>query len=82
MITNILPRLSRATWISVLLLTTAPHAYSVSEQKEPTVRAARAEPDSASQAQARAILMKMTKTAIEHGDAWFARRPMSPGARH
>ena len=61
MIINILPRLSRATLIWVLLLTSAPHAYSASEQKEPAVRAARAEPDTASQAQARAILMKMAE---------------------
>ena len=61
MSTNILRRASRATWVSVLLLTTAPHAYSASEQKEPPVRAARAEPETASQAQARAILMKMAE---------------------
>jgi hypothetical protein len=48
-------------WISVLLLTTAPHAYSASGQKEPTVRAERVEPETASQAQARAILMKMAE---------------------
>ncbi|WP_229518022.1 DUF2092 domain-containing protein [Paraburkholderia terrae] len=44
-----------------MLLTTAPHAYSASEQKEPPVRAARAEPETASQAQARAMLMKMAE---------------------
>ncbi|WP_250491522.1 DUF2092 domain-containing protein, partial [Caballeronia sp. INML2] len=59
MITNLLRRASRATWISVLLLTIAPHAYPASEQKGPPISPARVEPETASQAQARAILMKM-----------------------
>ncbi|WP_250491525.1 DUF2092 domain-containing protein, partial [Caballeronia sp. INML2] len=41
-----------------MLLTTAPNAYPASEQKEPPVSPARAEAETASQAQARAILMR------------------------
>jgi hypothetical protein len=61
LIANILRCGSRATWISVLLLTTAPHAYPASEQKAPPVRAAQAESETASQAQARVILMNMAE---------------------
>lgn len=52
---------ARSLWVSVLLLTTGPHAYSASGQKEPTVRTARAVPETTSQAQARGILMKMAE---------------------
>ena len=61
MITHILRRVSRATWISVVLLSAAPYGYSASEQKGPPVRAVRGEPETASQAQARAILTKMAE---------------------
>jgi hypothetical protein len=44
-----------------LVLTAAPPAYSAPAQKEPAADAAAAEPETASQAQARAILMKMAQ---------------------
>lgn len=61
MITNLLRRSSWASLLLVLLLSSAPHAYPASGQKEPPVRAARAQPETASQAEARAILMKMAQ---------------------
>jgi hypothetical protein len=61
LITKLLGRLARATWISILQLITAPHAYSASELKEPTVGAARAEPETASQLRACTILTKMAE---------------------
>lgn len=62
-------RLTIETWrcavrvmcISALVLTAAPPAYSAPAQKEPAARAAAAEPETASQARAREILMNMAQ---------------------
>ncbi|MFL9890654.1 DUF2092 domain-containing protein [Paraburkholderia sp. RL17-383-BIF-A] len=52
---------ARGLCIAATVLTAAPAAYSAPAQKEPAARAAVAEPETAAQTQARAILMKMAE---------------------
>jgi hypothetical protein len=52
---------ARGLCMAATVLTAAPAAYSAPAQKEPAARAAVAEPETAAQTQARAILMKMAE---------------------